>query len=162
MSLDLPNDELAAMDDRYPEMIEMMMRGHTMKAIATRFDVSERTVYRWKTSDLGTTLLSSAKREAIDRAHRAVASSTAVAAATLNEVAGDKKAKRSDRVAAARAILQASGMEHLAGSLFEDGVSDVRQSAEISLTAKLDHLAASLDRPVIEPASPGALRAVGE
>jgi transposase-like protein len=155
-----PTDvELATGDDRVIEMVEMMMRGHTMKAIAQHFDVSDRTIYRWKTTGLGKELLARAKREAIDRAHRAVSTASGAAASTLTEIATDKKARRSDRVRAAEAILRASGVSELSGLLSIEEEGEARVAAAATLAARFTKLEERLSfkEPVVEV---GELKAV--
>jgi transposase-like protein len=148
-----PTDvELVTADDRVIEMVELMMRGHTMKSIAQHFEVTDRTIYRWKTTGLGKDLLARAKREAVDRAHRAVSTASSAAASTLTEIATDKKARRSDRVRAAEAILKASGVSEMSGLLTIEEEGEARIAAAASLAARFTKLEESLrfESPVVE------------
>ena len=159
MTNELTDVELVSEDDRVIEMIDLMMRGHTMKSIAKHFDVTERTIYRWRTTGLGRELLVRAKREAVERAHRAVSTASSAAASTLTEIATDKKARRSDRVRAAEAILRASGVSEMSGLLSLEASGDNRVAATASLAARFTRLEESLryESPIVEP---GELRAV--
>lgn len=152
-TLHIPDAAVASMDDRIPEMVELLMRGNSMKAVAEHFGVAERTVYRWKTTGLGQQLIAQAKRESIDRAHRAVSSASTRAAATLVEIATDKKARRSDRVRAAEVILRASGVSEMGALLMDEEGQDAKVVAELSLMVKFEALEASLRRmgPQVEP-----------
>ena len=159
MTNELTDVELVSEDDRVIEMIDLMMRGHTMKSIAKHFDVTERTIYRWRTTGLGRELLVRAKREAVERAHRAVSTASSAAASTLTEIATDKRARRSDRVRAAEAILRASGVSEMSGLLSLEASGDNRVATTASLAARFTRLEESLryESPIVEP---GELRAV--
>lgn len=158
MNDDTALDMAPDVDDRVAVMVEMLMRGHTVKACAEHFDVSERTVYRWKTTGEGKRMLAAAKRDALDRAHRAVSTASAGAATTLVEIARDKKARRTDRIRAAEAILKTAGVADLASILAESDDGAARTATVEVVRAKLAGMDASLRREI--EVEPGALRAV--
>jgi transposase-like protein len=148
-----------ATDDRVIEMVELLMRGNTVKAIANHFDVSERTVYRWKTSELGRTLIKQAKVEHLDRAHRAISTAAATAVATLTEVAVDKRARKGDRVRAAEALLKNAGLATLTAESLTEVDPAERALVSESLADKFAMMETRLRRSMPETA-PGELRAV--
>ena len=147
-------------DDRIVQMVDLLMRGNTTKAVAKHFGVTERTIYRWKTTGVGKQLLAVAKRESLDRAHRAVAGASAAAASTLVEIARDPKARRGDRIRAADSILRASGVSEMGSLLAIEDDSAGRVMASETVRAKFAAMDAALRK--VPPVEVGQLSAVNE